>query len=301
MFDVISVLLGALATTLKTRQQLFFENFALRHQIQVLNRKTKRPNLRATDRLLWVVLSRLCESTLRKYRPKTRRSNQTWKTFLRNHTKDLVAVDFFTVPTATFRVLFVVVIIAHERRRVLHFNITDSPSAAWTGHQLVEAFPWGEPPRHLPRDRDRVYGADFVHRVEGMGLEQKPTLLVRVPFIFLTAKGEKDDLRSGMNLGADDYLTKPVANADLIQAIEARLRRAGQQVKREVKPDFSSSAPLVTFGLTPRAAEALLWLAQGKTQAQVMHRTCICSICWAGQLPMSSNAIHLQRHSRAGA
>jgi DNA-binding NarL/FixJ family response regulator len=98
---------------------------------------------------------------------------------------------------------------------------------------------------------------------------QANPLLARTPFIFLTAKGEKDDLRSGMNLGADDYLTKPVANADLVRAIEARLRRCEQQSKREFKPDFSSAKPLVALGLTPRAAEALLWLAQGKTNSDI--------------------------------
>ena len=98
---------------------------------------------------------------------------------------------------------------------------------------------------------------------------QSDTSLARIPFIFLTAKGEKDDLRSGMNLGADDYLTKPVVNADLVRAIESRLRRADQQTKREFKPDFSSAAPLMQLGLTPRAAEALLWLAQGKTNSDI--------------------------------
>ncbi len=98
---------------------------------------------------------------------------------------------------------------------------------------------------------------------------QTDPLLARTPFIFLTAKGEKEDLRSGMNLGADDYLTKPVANADLIRAIQTRLRRSEQQVKREFKPDFSSSEPLLRLGLTPRAAEALLWLAQGKTNSDI--------------------------------
>lgn len=93
--------------------------------------------------------------------------------------------------------------------------------------------------------------------------------LAGTPFIFLTAKGEKDDLRSGMGLGADDYLTKPVANADLVSAIETRLRRFEQQGKRQFKPDFSSAEPLLKLGLTRRAAEALLWLAQGKTNADI--------------------------------
>jgi DNA-binding NarL/FixJ family response regulator len=90
-----------------------------------------------------------------------------------------------------------------------------------------------------------------------------------IPFVFLTAKGEKDDLRSGMNLGADDYLTKPVAKGELLQAIEARLLRAEQQANREFKPDFSSHEPLLALGLTPRAAEVLLWVAQGKTNSDI--------------------------------
>src|SRR3982750_4561786 len=98
---------------------------------------------------------------------------------------------------------------------------------------------------------------------------QEDVKLALIPFIFLTAKGEKEDLRSGMNLGADDYLTKPVANNDLVQAIEARLRRSEQQVNREFKPNFSSFEPLLQLGLTPRAAEALLWLAQGKTNSDI--------------------------------
>ena len=90
------------------------------------------------------------------------------------------------------------------------------------------------------------------------------------PFIFLTAKGEKEDLRSGMNLGADDYLTKPVAQADLLKAIEVRLRRSEQQQTQwEFKPDFSSHEPLIQLGLTPRAAEVLLWVAQGKANGDI--------------------------------
>src|SRR5437762_7008817 len=84
---------------------------------------------------------------------------------------------------------------------------------------------------------------------------QADAKLALIPFIFLTAKGEKDDLRSGMNLGADDYLTKPVANNDLVQAIEARLQRSARQAKRGFKPDFSSVEPLLKLGLTACATE----------------------------------------------
>jgi DNA-binding NarL/FixJ family response regulator len=91
-----------------------------------------------------------------------------------------------------------------------------------------------------------------------------------VPFIFLTAKGEKPDIRAGMNLGADDYLTKPVAKNDLLNAIHSRLERATQQVKPEFKPNFNSAKPLEKgLGLTPRVAEVLLWVAQGKTNGEI--------------------------------
>ena len=93
---------------------------------------------------------------------------------------------------------------------------------------------------------------------------------VCIPFIFLTAKGEKPDIRAGMNLGADDYLTKPVAKTELLAAIRSRLERAAQQAVPEFKPNFNSARPLeAQLGLTPRVAETLLWLAQGKTNPEI--------------------------------
>ncbi len=90
------------------------------------------------------------------------------------------------------------------------------------------------------------------------------------PFIFLTAKGEKPDVRAGMNLGADDYLTKPVAKADLLAAISSRIKRAEQAASSDFKPNFDSYRPLEkSFDLTPRVAETLLWLSQGKTNGDI--------------------------------
>ena len=90
--------------------------------------------------------------------------SQTWRTFLHNHLTDLVSVDFFVVPPATFHVLYVFVVLLHHRRQVVHFNVTDSPTAAWTTQQLVEAFPDDSAPRYLLRDRDSIYGGGFRRR-----------------------------------------------------------------------------------------------------------------------------------------
>jgi len=85
---------------------------------------------------------------------------QTWRTFLENHCKELVSIDFFTVPTLTFRILYVFLILAHDRRKVLHFNVTEHPTADWVCQQLVQAFPYNTTPRHLLRDRDGIFGAE---------------------------------------------------------------------------------------------------------------------------------------------
>jgi len=98
--------------------------------------------------------------------------SQTWRTFLKNHAKDIVSIDFFTVPTATFRVLFVFLFMSNDRRNVIHFNVTESPTAAWTGQQIVEAFPWDTAPKYLLRYRDGKFGDKFNRRVESMGIEQ---------------------------------------------------------------------------------------------------------------------------------
>jgi len=248
MIDLLHALLATARSSLKSQGELALENLALRQQLAVLKRKTKRPKLRKTDRAFWVALSRLwpdwqdalilvkpktvigwhrkgfrlywswksrnrggrppidaeirmlirrmarenptwgaprihgellklgfevAEATVSRYMPLSRKPpSQSWRTFLRNHTKDLISIDFFVVPTATFRVLYVFLVLEHERRRIVHFNVIDGPSAQWTGQQLVNAFPYDSAPKYVIRDRDKIYGVDFARRVRAMGIDQ---------------------------------------------------------------------------------------------------------------------------------
>jgi putative transposase len=115
----------------------------------------------------------VAKSTVEKYRPRVRKPpSPTWKAFLNNHAAEIVACDFFTVPTATFRVLFVFILLAHERRRIVHFNMTEHPTAQWTAQQIVEALPWDTAPRYLLRDRDAIYGEVFQHRIANLGIKE---------------------------------------------------------------------------------------------------------------------------------
>src|SRR4051794_37229370 len=113
------------------------------------------------------------ETSVSKYLVRIRKPpSQTWRTFLENHLQSLVSVDFFTVPTIRFQILYVFLVLAHERRRIVHFAVTAHPTAEWTAQQLREAFPWESAPRYLLRDRDRIFGKEFVDQVKAMGIKQ---------------------------------------------------------------------------------------------------------------------------------
>jgi putative transposase len=101
--------------------------------------------------------------------------SQTWRTFLTNHVATMVSMDFFTVSTLAGRVLFVLVLLSHERRRVVHFNATEHPTASWTAQQVVDAFPDETAPRWVLRDRDCIYSDVFRRRVAGMGIAELVT------------------------------------------------------------------------------------------------------------------------------
>jgi putative transposase len=114
----------------------------------------------------------VAQSTVEKYMVRRRKPpSPTWRAFLKNHLDGIAAIDFFVVPTPTFRVLFVFVVLSCARRRILHFNVTASPSAAWTAQQIVNAFPNESVPKYLMRDRDAIYGDAFRSRVTNMGVE----------------------------------------------------------------------------------------------------------------------------------
>jgi hypothetical protein len=242
---VCTALFQLLRGLLVPRLSLVTENLALRQQLLVLHRSSKRPRLRHRDRLFWIALSKLwrdwrsilvivkpetvvkwhrqgfkccwrwksrsgrvgrpridqevrvlirrmsrenptwgvpriqaelhllgyeiAESTVAKYRGRSRKPpSQAWKSFLRNHAGQIAAIDFFTVPTVTFNVLYCFVVLLHDRRHVVHFNVTAHPTAQWTAQQIIEALPEESAPRFLLRDRDQIYGGLFRLREWGL-------------------------------------------------------------------------------------------------------------------------------------
>jgi putative transposase len=242
------VFLGRL---LASRANLLVENLALRQQLAVLRRTSKRPKLRKRDRFFWIWLSRLwsswksslvivqpetvirwhrrgfrwywrrksrvkagrprvdaelrqlirrmsrenptwgaprilselqllgyvvAESTVTKYMARQPKSpSPTWRSFLKNHAGQIVAIDFFTVPTVAFHILYVFIVLSHDRRKIIHFNATANPTAQWTAHQVRQAFPEESAPRFLIRDNDGIYGQAFRRQLEVMGIEDVRT------------------------------------------------------------------------------------------------------------------------------
>jgi transposase InsO family protein len=117
----------------------------------------------------------VAQSTVAKYMVRSGRGrSQTWKTFLRNHEAGIGAMDFLVVPTINFQLLFVLVILRHERRRLISLSVTDHPTAKWIARQITEAFPWDEAPDYMIRDRDRCYGHTVTKRLAAMGIRDHP-------------------------------------------------------------------------------------------------------------------------------
>jgi transposase InsO family protein len=128
------------------------------------------PRIQSELRLLGYEIA---ESTVAKYRVRNAKPpSQTWKTFLENHAGEIISIDFFTVPTLAFRILFCFVVLRHDRRQVVHFNVTAHPTAFWTGQQMIQAFPEDTAPRYLLRDQDKIYAADFTERVQALEIQE---------------------------------------------------------------------------------------------------------------------------------
>ena len=153
------------------RKSLAPDTIALIRQMSAANPLWGAPRIHGE--LLKLGIS-VAQRTVGRYmvRQPRRPSGQTWTTFLRNHLGQMVSVDFLTVPTLNFRILYVFVVLSHARRQILHCNVTATSSASWAAQQLREAFPFASPPRYLLRDRDGVYGVEFQHLVQALGLEE---------------------------------------------------------------------------------------------------------------------------------
>jgi transposase InsO family protein len=118
----------------------------------------------------------ISQATVAKYMVRRRGTpSPTWRSFLRNQAQGIAAIDMFVVASASFRLLYVMIILAHDRRKIIRTAVTEYPTAVWLSHQVTEAFPWDTAPRYLLRDRDASYGADFCNRLEAMGIAQVVT------------------------------------------------------------------------------------------------------------------------------
>jgi transposase InsO family protein len=113
------------------------------------------------------------QATVAKYMVRRRSApSPTWRSFLRNQAEGIAAIDMFVVASASFRLLYVMIILAHDRRKIVGTAVTEHPTAAWLSRQVTEAFPWETAPRYLLRDRDGSYGSYFCNRVEAMGITE---------------------------------------------------------------------------------------------------------------------------------
>ncbi len=141
------------------RPKISKETRDLIHEMSVANPLWGAPRIHGELKMLGIEIA---QSTVAKYMVKHRGPpSQTWKTFLHNHTDSIASIDFLVVPTISFKLFYVFVVLGHARRKILHIAVTDHPTAEWTAQQLVEAFPWDTAPKHLIRDNDAIFGAAF--------------------------------------------------------------------------------------------------------------------------------------------
>ena len=131
------------------------------------------PRIHGELLMLGIEVSQATVGRYMPWRPKV--PSPTWRSFLRNHMRNMAAVDMFVVATATFRLLYALIVLGHDRRRIIHFEVTQNPTQVWLARQMTEAFPWDTAPRYLLRDRDASYGQAFRDRVEAMAIKEVVT------------------------------------------------------------------------------------------------------------------------------
>jgi transposase InsO family protein len=189
-----------------------------------------------------------------RWRPAPRPPSQTWRTFLRNHAPQLWAADLFTVPTATFRTLYVFFFITHDRRELVHCRVTAHPTAAWVWRQLLEATPWGRQPAYLLRDRDAVYGRDFPTRAQALGIK---TLLTpfRAPRANAVAERVIRTLRT-----------------ECLDHVLVLSERHLEVVLQEYVGYYNTARPHRGLGLVPPVPDARAPRAQGTAPGRITSR-----------------------------
>jgi transposase InsO family protein len=142
-------------------------------QMSIANPLWGAPRIHGELLKLGIVVSQATVGRYMPWRPKV--PSPTWRSFLPNHMSDTAAVDMFVVATATFRLLYTVIVFGHDRRRIVHFDVTRNPTQVWLARQMTEAFPWDTAPRYLLRDRDASYGQAFRVRLQAMGIKELVT------------------------------------------------------------------------------------------------------------------------------
>jgi transposase InsO family protein len=206
MQDLVNLIRWMLLGLFRSKTSLEAEILALRHQLNVLRRTSpRRPVFSNFDRMIFVCLYRIAprildaltlwgaprihgellklgidvgQTSVAKYIARRRRPpSQGWRTFLLNHADGFASIDLFVVPTISFKLLYGLLILRHDRRRILWIGVTTSPTAEWVARQVSEACGWEPVPDYLVRDRDRVYGEAFTRRLRAMGIRDRPTAL----------------------------------------------------------------------------------------------------------------------------
>ena len=142
-------------------------------QMSLANRLWGAPRIHGELLKLGIKVSQATVGRYMPWRPKV--PSPTWRTFIQNHMRDIAAVDMFVVTTATFRLLYALIVLGHDRRRIIHFDVIQNPTQVWLSRQMTEAFPWDTAPRYLLRDRDASYGLGFRDRVRVMGINEVVT------------------------------------------------------------------------------------------------------------------------------